>query len=187
MKHNNYKDHDFDKMLKDLDLNDTIHWETHTTATGSKSYPFWKAAIAGPSDTFKDFQAWLDKQKSGFKEKDLTGVVKAPKVDFDLDNTLPPVIVGDFSTKLVMDEKKLFFDFLDTVSANNKDLLESVKNGYYVIFENTTSEQVDQIRTKLSINQASAHAPQEHSLDELVPKEEVVPETDEFKKLEELF
>ena len=85
-----------------------------------------------------------------------------------------------------MNRKRLFFEFLDNVSANNQNLLESIKNGYTVIFENTTADQVEQIKTKLSINQAPAHSVKEHSLDELVPKEEV-PETDEFEKLNELF
>jgi len=85
-----------------------------------------------------------------------------------------------------MNRKRLFFDFLDTVSSNNESLLESVKAGFRIIFENTTGEQVEQIKFKLSINQTPTTTPETHSLDTLVPKEENVA-VEELKKLEELF
>jgi hypothetical protein len=88
------------KTTKDLS------WEEYETDEGTKTYPFWKAVIAGQNDTYKDFEAWFKKQKSGFKDKDMTGVVK-PKADFDLDNTVKPVIMGSFDTTTEMNPKKL--------------------------------------------------------------------------------
>ncbi len=85
-----------------------------------------------------------------------------------------------------MDRKTLFFNFLEKISSDNEFLLESIKSGFDVIFENTTTEQVEQIKSKLSINIAPTTTPETHSLDTLVPKEEDAA-VEELKKLDELY
>jgi hypothetical protein len=84
-----------------------------------------------------------------------------------------------------MNKKSLFFSFLDKISAENQLLVESIKGGYSIIFENTTEEQVEQIKTKLTINQATPPSPKEDSLDALVPKEKP-PVPEEASKLDSL-
>jgi hypothetical protein len=95
----------FDDIIKKTTKN--VEWETYKTDGGTKSYPFWKAAIAGPTDTFKDFEEWLKKtRKTGFKDTDMTGAVK-PKAEFDLDNTTKPVVKGNLGTEVEKSVKEL--------------------------------------------------------------------------------
>lgn len=66
-----------------------VEWEEYQTDGGTKAYPFWKTCVAGINDTYEDFLEWFHGKNV---KTDLTGVVKPPKAEFDLDNTHKPVV-----------------------------------------------------------------------------------------------
>jgi hypothetical protein len=86
-----------------------------------------------------------------------------------------------------MNKKSPFLYFLEKIPSNNKFLIESIKNGYRAMFETSTEEQVQQIKTKLSINTSVPVKNREESLDTLVPPEKDDTLSDEVEKLDELY
>lgn len=87
-------------------ISQPLEWQEYEIGGEKKSYPMWKSTLAGVNDTYKDFQDWFGKQRSS-KSKDMSGAVKVPKAEFDVDSTTKPIIVNDYKAQIETNLEKL--------------------------------------------------------------------------------